>query len=61
MDHHCGRLVPPMDAGALKVALGEVLAQEWDPAEICGRHGRSWSDVTDDVEKVLEQTLSARG
>jgi glycosyltransferase involved in cell wall biosynthesis len=61
MDHHCGRLVPARDAGALKVALGEALAQEWDPAEICGRHGRSWSDVTDDVEKVLEQTLSARG
>jgi teichuronic acid biosynthesis glycosyltransferase TuaC len=60
MDARSGRLVPAMDAKALKVALDEVLAETWDAAEISGRHSRSWSDVADAVEEVLEKVLSAR-
>ena len=60
MDESSGRLVPAMDGNALQVALDEVLAQRWDAAAISGRHSRSWSDVTDEVEKMLEQVLSDR-
>jgi teichuronic acid biosynthesis glycosyltransferase TuaC len=60
MDESSGRLVPANDASALTIALGEVLSQRWDPAEISGRHSRSWSDVSDDVQKILEQVLSSR-
>jgi teichuronic acid biosynthesis glycosyltransferase TuaC len=61
MDDHSGRLFPARDAGALAVALEEVLAEKWDPAEISARHSRSWSDVADDVQKVLEQVLALQG
>ncbi|MCU1222791.1 MAG: glycosyl transferase, group 1 family protein [Edaphobacter sp.] len=60
MDDSSGRLVPANDASALTIALGEVLSQQWDPAEISGRHSRSWSDVSYDVQKILEQVLSSR-
>jgi glycosyltransferase involved in cell wall biosynthesis len=60
MDESGGRLVPAMDAKALEVALDEVLAQTWDAAEISSRHSRSWSDVADAVEDVMEKVLSAR-
>lgn len=60
MDDQCGRLVPARNAGALKRALSDVLSRQWDSCDICGRHRRSWSDVTDDVEKMLEQVLLAR-
>lgn len=60
MDSSCGRLVPAMDAEALAVALEEVLAEQWSPQEICGRHSRSWSDVTDDVQGILEAILDRK-
>jgi hypothetical protein len=60
MDSSCRRLVPAKDAEALAVALEEVLIERWDPAEISGRHSRSWSDVAEDMKGVLEQVLAVR-
>jgi glycosyltransferase involved in cell wall biosynthesis len=57
MDDASGRLVAPRDAGALAMALDEVLAATWNGDEIARRHNRSWSDVADDVMRVLEQVL----
>jgi hypothetical protein len=34
-----------------------VLAGSWSGDEIAGRHNRSWSDVAEDVLRVLEQAL----
>lgn len=53
MDNQSGRLVPARDAAALARGLEETLAQAWDPQEIAGRHGRSWADVSRDVEAIL--------
>ena len=60
MDDSAGRMVPAKDAEALAVALGEVLTRPWDPGEIAGRHSRNWSNVSDDVQSVLEQVLARR-
>ena len=60
MDSSCGRLVPVKDAEALAVALEEVLVERWDPTEISGRHSRSWKDVAEDMEEILEQVLAVR-
>lgn len=57
MDTRSGRLVPARDAEALAVALDEVLSQSWDADEIAARHGRSWTDVSRDVEDILASTL----
>ncbi len=57
MDDTSGRLVPPRDAEALASALDQVLAQPWSPEAIAGRHSRSWSDVSDDVETILRATV----
>jgi len=61
MDDHSGRLVPARDSQALGKALDEVLSQPWDAAAIAARHGRSWADVSRDVEKVLTATLERAG
>jgi glycosyltransferase involved in cell wall biosynthesis len=58
MDDASGRLVPPRDAAALAAALDEVLAKPWDGNRIAALHSRSWSNVSDDVYEVLEQTLT---
>jgi teichuronic acid biosynthesis glycosyltransferase TuaC len=57
MDDSSGRLVPAMDAGALAVALDEVLAAKWSGDEIATRHQRGWDDVARDVEQVLESVM----
>jgi len=57
MDDASGRLVPARDADALASALDQVLGQPWSPEAIAGRHSRSWSDVSDDVETILRATL----
>jgi glycosyltransferase involved in cell wall biosynthesis len=57
MDDTSGRLVPARDADALATALDQVLAQPWSAEAIAGRHNRSWSDVSDDVETLLRATL----
>jgi glycosyltransferase involved in cell wall biosynthesis len=57
MDDTSGRLVPASDADALATALDQVLAQPWSAEAIAGRHNRSWSDVSDDVETLLRATL----
>jgi len=57
MDNTSGRLVPSHDAKALAQGLDEVLSQPWDADTIARRHGRSWADVSDDVEAILKRTL----
>jgi teichuronic acid biosynthesis glycosyltransferase TuaC len=57
MDDSSGRLVPARDSGALADALAEVLNQSWDPEMISSQHSRNWSDVSDDVEDILETVL----
>ena len=60
MDESSGRMVPAMNSAALAGALEEVLAGSWDPEAISGRHSRSWSDVSDDVQRILEGVLAGR-
>ncbi len=60
MDDSSGRLVPAMDAGALAVALDEVLATKWSGDEIATRHQRGWDDVARDVQQVLEGVLQVK-
>jgi teichuronic acid biosynthesis glycosyltransferase TuaC len=60
MDDTCGRMAPPRDVPALAQALDEVLNQTWDAASISSKRGRSWTDVADDLHKVLEETLQRR-
>jgi teichuronic acid biosynthesis glycosyltransferase TuaC len=61
MDDTCGRLIPPQDVPALTKALEEVLDSTWSAETISSKHNRSWGDVADDLYRVLERTLSARG
>jgi teichuronic acid biosynthesis glycosyltransferase TuaC len=61
MDEASGRLVAPRDASALAAALDEVLAGTWIGDDIARRHNRSWSDVADDVQRVLEQVYCREG
>jgi teichuronic acid biosynthesis glycosyltransferase TuaC len=61
MDDSCGRMVPAKDTEALAMALNEVLDLKWDAGAISSKHSRSWSDVSNDVELVLEQVFEARG
>lgn len=61
MDNRSGRLIPARDAEALAIALDEVLSQPWRAEEIAGRHSRSWSDVSRDVEAILTSTLERSG
>jgi glycosyltransferase involved in cell wall biosynthesis len=56
MDFSCGRMVPPRDVPALARALNDVLNQSWNAETISSRHGRSWSNVADDLYQVLEET-----
>jgi teichuronic acid biosynthesis glycosyltransferase TuaC len=60
MDASSGRMVPAMNSAALAGALEEVLAGSWDPEAISGRHSRGWSDVSDDVQRILERVLAGR-
>lgn len=60
MDEGCGVMVPAKDAGALAVALEQVLEGAWDAAEISKKHSRSWSTVSEDVEQILRQVFAAR-
>jgi teichuronic acid biosynthesis glycosyltransferase TuaC len=55
MDDSSGRLVPAHNAESLSNALDEVLSATWDPAQLAQRHGRSWSDVADELETVLRR------
>jgi glycosyltransferase involved in cell wall biosynthesis len=59
LDDDSGRLVPPRDPEALSAALDEVLAANWDPAELASRHARSWSNVADDLEAVLQRAVDS--
>lgn len=49
-----GLIVPPRDAAALAVALGQALERDWDRAAIA-RHGRSrgWDRVATEVLEVM--------
>jgi teichuronic acid biosynthesis glycosyltransferase TuaC len=60
MDESCGLMVPAKDTTRLAKALSEVLARDWNASEISSRHSRSWSNVSDDVQKVLENVIAAR-
>jgi len=60
LDENSGRMVPARDAAALTGALEEALERGWSPEAISGRHSRSWSDVSDDVERILEGVLAGR-
>lgn len=60
MNESSGRLVAPHDADALSGALEEVLAAPWNAAELARRHARSWSDVADDLESVLQRAASSQ-
>ncbi len=55
MDETCGRLIPDHDAPALAHALGRVLGQSWSAEAISSRHSRSWSDVADDLCRLLNE------
>lgn len=61
MDDRSGRLVPAADAEALAAGLDEVLAANWDAEGIAARHGRSWADVSRDVERILTAALQKKG
>lgn len=58
LDERSGRLVPAMEAGALATALVEVLGQRWDAEEIAAQHNRSWSEVADEVERVVRGMIA---
>lgn len=58
MDDTCGRLVPVKDVAGLAQGLREVLDSQWDAEEIAARHGRSWHDVANDLEAVLENLVA---
>jgi glycosyltransferase involved in cell wall biosynthesis len=60
VDDEGGRLVPARDAEALERALDQVLSHDWDANAISSHHSRSWSDVSDEVEKILRDVLKAR-
>ena len=60
MDENSGRMVPATDAAALAGALEEVLGKSWSPEAISGRHSRSWPEVADDVQRILEGVLAGR-
>ena len=60
MNSSCGRLVPPRDVPALVRALDETLSEHWSAVAISSMHTRSWADVTDDVHKILRDTLQSR-
>jgi teichuronic acid biosynthesis glycosyltransferase TuaC len=57
MDESSGIMVRAMDATALTRALEEVLERSWSPEAISSRHSRNWSDVSDDVQRILEGVL----
>jgi teichuronic acid biosynthesis glycosyltransferase TuaC len=57
MDDSSGRLVVPHDSQSLSVALEEVLAATWNPAQLSHHHARSWSNVADEVETVLQRAI----
>lgn len=58
LDATSGRLIPPRDSPALAAALEEVLTTPWDSADLARRHARSWADVANDLQAVLERTLA---
>jgi teichuronic acid biosynthesis glycosyltransferase TuaC len=58
VDDGGGRLVAAHDAPGLSVALEEVFAATWNPAQLAQRHARSWSNVADDVETVLRRATT---
>ncbi|MBS1815511.1 MAG: glycosyltransferase [Acidobacteria bacterium] len=56
VDNACGRLILPRDVKTLQTALNEVLNTAWNAEEIGARFHRSWQDVADELENVLEKT-----
>jgi glycosyltransferase involved in cell wall biosynthesis len=57
MDATSGRLIPSHDPESLAAALDQVLATPWEPSQIAGRHSRSWTNVAEELESVLERTI----
>jgi glycosyltransferase involved in cell wall biosynthesis len=58
MDSTDGSLIPARDAVSLESALEEVLSREWDAEAISQHHSRGWSNVSDEVEQILRNTLA---
>ncbi len=53
-----GRIVPPQEKEPLKIALAEVIGQEWDPEAVQEKSGvRSWDQVAIEVEKVFNKII----
>jgi teichuronic acid biosynthesis glycosyltransferase TuaC len=56
-----GRLVPPRDASALRVALAETLGRRWDQQALAAPWSRSWDDVARATLVVCEQACRSAG
>jgi teichuronic acid biosynthesis glycosyltransferase TuaC len=56
-----GRLVPPRDASALRVALAETLGRPWDQQALAAPWSRSWDDVARATLEVCEQACRSAG
>jgi teichuronic acid biosynthesis glycosyltransferase TuaC len=56
-----GRLVPPRDASALRVALAETLGRPWDQQALAAPWSRSWDDVARATLVVCEQACRGAG
>ena len=50
-----GLLIPPRDASALRAALDQALAREWDAAEIARTSTRSWESVAAETLAVCRK------
>ena len=60
MNDSCGRLVKVRDVPSLTRGLLEVLDRTWDAAAISAAYSRSWQDVADDLQSVLEELVGRR-
>ncbi len=57
MNDTCGRMVPPRNVDALARALDDVLMETWDANDMSARLSRSWTEVSNELFAVLDQTL----
>jgi glycosyltransferase involved in cell wall biosynthesis len=55
-----GRLVPPLDSGALAQALASVLDRTWDAKAISAHGSRSWEAVAAELLGIFESLVCAR-
>ena len=60
MNDSCGRLVNVRDVPSLTRGLLEVLDRTWDANAISAAYSRSWQDVADDLQSVLEELVGRR-